>query len=161
MPHHTCRCPKRICLIQGAPLAAQASLTALPGELLVGILRRAWADRPLHFAAEEVRAAAGLASVCRRMRALLRVPPLPLALDFSAKPVSDAQRRWLLDPAQAGRLEAASSHSINPIWARTPCGSSYCSMASWRCMVARCCGSPACRCIWWPARATRSSLPWT
>ncbi len=38
-------------------------------------------------AAEEVRAAVGLASVCRRTRELLRKTPLPLALDFSARPL--------------------------------------------------------------------------
>jgi len=81
--------------------------TTLPNELLGAILRRAWADRPPRPAAEEVRAAAGLASVCRRMRELLRAAPLPLALDFSAAPSSDAQRRWLLGPARAGRVEAA------------------------------------------------------
>ena len=85
-------------------------MIALPNELLGGILRRAWADRPRRPAAEELCAAAGLASVCRRMRALLRERPLPLALDFSAAPLSTAQRRWLLDPAQAGRVEAAHFH---------------------------------------------------
>jgi len=39
------------------------------------------------------------------MRAVLRAWPLPLALDFSAARLSAAQRRWLLDPAQAGRVE--------------------------------------------------------
>jgi len=87
--------------------AAQALLLALPDEVLGAILRRAWADRPPRPAAEEVRAAAGLASVCRRVRALLRAPPLPLALDFSAAHLDDEQRRWLLEPAQAGRVEAA------------------------------------------------------
>jgi len=91
----------------GALPAAQASLIALPDELLRGILQRAWADRPPRVAAEEVRCAADLASVCRRVRALLRAQPLPLALDFSAAPLSAKQRRWLLDPAQAGRVEAA------------------------------------------------------
>jgi hypothetical protein len=57
--------------------------------------------------AEEVRYAAALASVCRRVRALLRAHPLPLALDFSAAPLSRAQRHWLLEPVQAGRVEAA------------------------------------------------------
>jgi len=91
----------------GALSVAQASLIALPDELLGRILRRAWADRPPRPAAEEVRAAAGLASVCRRWRELLRAPPLPLALDFSVARLSLAQRTWLLDPAQAGRVEAA------------------------------------------------------
>jgi len=71
--------------------AAQVPITTLPDELLGGILRRAWADRPLRPAAAEVRAAAGLASVCRRVRELLRAAPLPLALE----------------PAQAGRVEGA------------------------------------------------------
>jgi len=87
--------------------AAQARFLALPNVLLGRILRRAWADRPRRPAAEEVRAAAGLASVCRRVRDLLRAPPLPLALDFSATRLDDEQRRWLLNPAQAGRVEAA------------------------------------------------------
>jgi len=87
--------------------AAQVPFTTLPNELLGAILRRAWADRPPRPAAEEVRAAAGLASVCRRVRELLRAAPLPLALDFSAARLTGAQRRWLLEPAQAGRVEAA------------------------------------------------------
>jgi hypothetical protein len=91
----------------GALLDAQASLTALPDELLGSILRRAWADRPPRPAAEEVRRAADLSSVCRRVRALLRAQPLPLALDFSAAPLSTAQGHWLLKPVQAGRIEAA------------------------------------------------------
>ena len=81
--------------------------TTLPDELLGGILRRAWAGRPPRPAATEVRPAAGLALVCRRVRELLRAPPLPLALDFSAAHLSDAQRRWLLGPARAGRVEDA------------------------------------------------------
>ena len=88
--------------------AAQALFLALPDELLGSILRRAWADRPPRPAGEEVRAAAGLALVCRRVRALLRERPLPLALDFSAARLGDEQRRWLLASAQAGRVEAAS-----------------------------------------------------
>ncbi len=56
-----------------APAAAQAPFLALPDELLVRILRRAWADRRPQSAADEVRAAAGLASVCRRVRALLHI----------------------------------------------------------------------------------------
>jgi len=95
-------------LLRSGALAAQALLLALPDELLRGILRRAWADRPARPAAEEVRAAAGLACVCRRVRALLRAQPLPLALDLTAAPVSPAQRRWLLERMQAGRVEAAS-----------------------------------------------------
>ncbi len=91
----------------GALPAAQASFIALPDELLGGVLRRAWADRPRRPAAEEVRAAADLALVCRRVRELLRTLPLPLDLDFSAAPLSAAQRCWLLEPAQAGRVEAA------------------------------------------------------
>ncbi len=79
----------------------------LPDELLGRILLRAWADRPQWRAAAEVRRAADLASMCRRWRKLLRAQPLPLALDFSAARLSDAQRRWLLEPAQAGRVEAA------------------------------------------------------
>ncbi len=63
-----------------------------------------------------MRAAASLSCVCRRVRALLRKWPLPLALDFSAKPLSDAQRRWLLDAAQAGRVEAASFHRRDALW---------------------------------------------
>ena len=84
----------------------QALLIALPNELLGSILRRAWADRPARPAAEEARVAAGLASLCRRVRKLLRERPLPLALDFSAS-LSGVQRRWLLVPAQAGRVVAA------------------------------------------------------
>ncbi len=79
----------------------------LPDELLGRILRRACADRPPRPAAEEVRCAADLASVCRRVRELLRAQPLPLALDFSAARMSAAQRSWLLEPAQSGRVEAA------------------------------------------------------
>ena len=63
-----------------------------------------------------MRGAADLASVCRRWRELLRAPPLPLALDFSARPLSGAQRRWLLEPAQAGRVEAARLHSEDAMW---------------------------------------------
>ncbi len=97
-------------------LAAQASLIALPDELLGSILRRAWADRLPRPAAEEVRAAAGLASVCRRWSELLRAPPLPLALDFSAARLSGAQRGWLLEPAQAGRVEAVSFFWEDAAW---------------------------------------------
>ena len=103
-------------------LDAQASLIALPDELLGGILWRAWADRPPRAAAEEVRAAAGLASVCRRWRELLRTQALPLVLDFSAARLSDAQRCWLHDPAQAGRGEAASFHDEDVLWERTLLG---------------------------------------
>jgi hypothetical protein len=87
--------------------AAQVPFMTLPDELLGSILRRAWADRPPCPAAEEVRRAVGLASVCRRVRELLRAQPLPLALDFSAARLNGAQRRWLLEPAQAGRVEGA------------------------------------------------------
>jgi len=80
------------------------------------ILRRAWADRPPRPAADDVRAAAVLSCVCRRVRALLREWPLPLALDFSAEPSSDAQRGWLLDAAQAGRVAAASFHRRDALW---------------------------------------------
>jgi len=83
------------------------SLITLPDHLLCSILRRALADRPPRPAAEEVRAAAGLACMCRRVRELLRAQPLPLDLDFSAARLSDVQRSWLLDPTQAGRVEAA------------------------------------------------------
>ncbi len=125
----------------GALLAAQASLIALPNELLGGILRRAWAVRPPRPAAEEVRAAAGLALVCRRVRALLRARPLPLALDLSAARLSAAQRRWLLDRAQAGRVEPSALTCMVSITCRS-------SARSWPCTAARCCGSPACRCGW-------------
>ncbi len=91
-------------------------MAALPDELLGGILRRVWADRPPRPARKEVRGAADLASVCRRWRELLRAPPLPLALDFSARCLSGAQRRWLLEPAQAGRVEAARLHSRDAMW---------------------------------------------
>ncbi len=94
--------------------AAQASLITLPDELLCSILLRVWADRPARPAAEEVRAAAGLASVCRRARALLKNRALPLALDFSAARLSAAQEGWLLAPAQAGRVEAASFEFYDP-----------------------------------------------
>ncbi len=114
-PPHTPLPPARLprsCAL----LAAQASLTSLPEDLIVSILRRAWADRPPRPAAEEVRAAAGLSCVCGRMRALLREAPLALALDFSAECLSDAQRSWLLDPMQAGRVEAASFHTKDALW---------------------------------------------
>jgi len=94
-------------------------LIALPDELLRGILRRAWADRPSRPAAEEVRAAAGLASVCRRWSALLSAPPLPLVLDFSAAHLSGAQHQWLFNPAQAGRVQAATFHSKDALWERS------------------------------------------
>jgi len=68
--------------------------------------------------AEEVRAAAVLASVCRRVRALLRAPPLPLALDFGAARLRVAQRTWLLQLAQTGRVEAASLHPEDALWQR-------------------------------------------
>ena len=45
-----------------ALLATQVHFLMLPDELLCTILQRAWADRPVHDAAEEVRCAAGLAS---------------------------------------------------------------------------------------------------
>jgi len=96
--------------------AAQARFLTLPDELLGGILRRAWADMRPCSAAEEVRRALGLASMCRRARELLRAPPLPLALDFSAARLSFAQRRWLLDAAQAGHVEAAMFHSADVLW---------------------------------------------
>jgi len=111
LPHTCVRLPR-----SGALLAAQASLVALPDELLRGILRRAWADRPPQDAAGEVRRAANLALVCRRMRELLRAQPLPLALDFSAACLRAAQRRWLLEPAQAGRVEAVSFHTEDALW---------------------------------------------
>ncbi len=98
--------PERLCLDQ-ALSTTQVSLITLPDELLGRILRRAWADKPPRPAAEEVRAAASLACVCRRVRAVLRAWPLPLALDFSAARLSAAQRTWLLDPAQALCVEAA------------------------------------------------------
>ena len=104
---------RRACLSRsGALLAAQASLTALPDELLGSILRRACPDKA---------AASRLACVCRRWRELLRAPPLPLALDFSAWPLTMAQCRWLLEPAQAGRVEAAiffvvGGSSADPLW---------------------------------------------
>jgi len=102
----------------GALLDAQASFIALPDELLGRMLRRAWTDRPPRHAAEEVRSAAGLASVCRRVRKLLHAQPLPLALDFSAARLSASQRCWLLDRAQAGRVEAATLHSKDALWER-------------------------------------------
>ncbi len=80
-------------LRSGALLAAQASLITLPDELLCSVLLHVWADRPLHPAAEEVRAAAGLACVSGRVRKLLRAQPLPLALDSSPRRTSTAQRR--------------------------------------------------------------------
>jgi len=100
----------------GALPAAQGSLIALPNELLGGILKRAWADRPPCDAREEIRAAAGLTSVCRRVRALLHAPPLPLALDFSGARLSAAQRRWLRHPTQVGRVEAACFHPQDSLW---------------------------------------------
>jgi hypothetical protein len=111
-----------LCSLQSACVSnsvlpgAQATLLALPDELLGGILRRAWAVRPPRRVAGEVRAAAGLACVCRRWRELLRAQPLPLALDFSTAPLSTAQRRWLLEPAQAGRVEAASFLFEDDLW---------------------------------------------
>jgi len=108
--------PQACLYCPGALPAAQALILTLPDELLGSILRRAWADRPPRDAAEEVRCAVGLASVCRRWRELLRTPPLPLALDFSALPLSRAQRCWLLDPAQAGRVRATSFDSKDALW---------------------------------------------
>ncbi len=92
----------------GAPLPAQGLFLALPDKLLGRILRRAWVDRPARPAAEEARHAAGLACLCRRVRTLMREPPLPLALDFGTARLSAAQRRWVIDHAQAGRVEAVS-----------------------------------------------------
>jgi len=113
----TRRCPSALPRL-GALLDAQASFIALPDELLGRMLRRAWTDRPPRHAAEEVRSAAGLASVCRRVRKLLHAQPLPLALDFSAARLSASQRCWLLDRAQAGRVEAATLHSKDALWER-------------------------------------------
>ncbi len=105
------------CLLRPSALpAAQALILALPDELLGTILRRAWADRPPRAAADEVRCAVCLATVCRRWRELLRTPPLPLALDFSAARLSGAQRRWLLAPAQAGRVRAVSFDAKDALW---------------------------------------------
>ncbi len=116
MPHHIHRCPEPVCRAQAPCRAAQALILALPDELLGSILRRAWADRPPRAAADEVRCAVGLATVCRRWRELLRTPPLPLALDFSAARLSGAQRRWLLAPAQAGRVRAVSFDAKDALW---------------------------------------------
>ena len=94
-----------------ALLAAQVFFLALPIELLDLILRRAWAEREKFrlCAAAKVRCAAGLALVCRR--GLLRAQPLPLDLHFArGKQLSAAQRRWLLDPGQAGCVEAVDFH---------------------------------------------------
>jgi len=126
MPRLRCLAPQPEVhsLASRALLAAQVPFVILPDELLGGILRRAWADRPSRPAAEEVRAAAGLASVCRRVRELLRAAPLPLALDFSAARLSVAQESWLLGPAQAGRVEAAKFQVVreaseDALWERT------------------------------------------
>jgi hypothetical protein len=108
--------PERVRTRSGALLAAQVSLLTLPDALLGSILRCAWADRPPRPVWGEVSRAAGLACVCRRWRELLRAQPLPLALDLSAARLSVAQRRWLLDPAQAGRVEAASFHPEDALW---------------------------------------------
>jgi len=102
----------------GALAAAQVPLFELPDELLDRIVRRAWADRTPCPAAAEVRRAAGLACMCRRVRKLLRTQPLPLALDFSAARLRAPQRRWLLAPARAGRVQAASFHSNDSLWQR-------------------------------------------
>ena len=51
------------CSRLSALLATQVHFLMLPDELLCTILQRAWADRPVHDAAEEVRCAAGLALV--------------------------------------------------------------------------------------------------
>jgi hypothetical protein len=67
-----------------ALLAAQAWLASLPDELLSNILRRIWADMPWgDDVLEVVCGAIGLASVCCRVRELLRQEPLPLVLDLS------------------------------------------------------------------------------
>ena len=105
-----------VCPRSGARLAAQVPFFTLPDELLGGMLRRAWTDRPARPAAEEVRCAAGLALVCSCVRELLRAHPLPLALDFSAARLTTGQRSWLLEPAQAGRMEAASFHPEDGLW---------------------------------------------
>jgi len=54
-----------------------------------------------------VRHAASLFGVCRRVRDVLRAEPLPLALDFSAAPLSEDQRAWLAAPVRVGRIESA------------------------------------------------------
>ena len=67
-------------------------------------------------ARQQLALAACLALVCRRVRELLRAQPLPLALDFSAACLRAVQRRWLLEPAQAGRVEAASFCTRDALW---------------------------------------------
>ncbi len=54
-----------------------------------------------------MRHAASLFGVCRRVRDVLRAEPLPLALDFSAAPLSEDQRAWLAAPVRVGRIESA------------------------------------------------------
>ncbi len=99
--------PRTLLSCSGAQPFAQVSDITLPDELVCGILRRAWADRSSRPIAEEVSAAADLTRVCRRVRELLRAAPLPLALDFSAWRLSRSQCNRLLEPAHAGRVEAA------------------------------------------------------
>jgi hypothetical protein len=91
-----------------APPPRQAGrLAALPADLLPRIVAHVWACRPARPAAEEVRHAASLFGVCRRVRDVLRAEPLPLALDFSAAPFSEGQRAWLAAPVRVGRIESA------------------------------------------------------
>jgi len=93
----------------------------LADELILGIFERAWACRGPLKGAEEVRRAADLHNVCRRVRGMLRAHPLPLALDLSAAELSGAQRAWLAAPVRVGRVEAACFHpSERLLW---QCGS--------------------------------------
>ena len=95
-------------VLTGAPPLRQAGrLATLPADLLPRIVAHIWACRPARPAAEEVRHAASLFGVCRRMRDALRAEPLPLALDFSAAPLSEGQRAWLAAPVRLGRIESA------------------------------------------------------
>ena len=55
--------------------------------------------------AEQLHAADALGQVSRRMRALLRIHPLPLQLSFRV-PLRAAALEALLSPEQAGRIDA-------------------------------------------------------
>ena len=86
------------------------SLDALSDEVIVIILRQAWAARPRRPASAEVRLACALQNVCRRVRRLIRQDALlALDLDFTKDFVSLKQGLWLL--GRKGHPGCVTTHS--------------------------------------------------
>lgn len=92
-------------------LRQAACLATLSADLLRGVFALVWACRPAWPAAQEVRHAVSLFSVCRCVREVLKARPLPLVLDFTASLLSQKQRAWLAAPVCVGYIEGVSFHS--------------------------------------------------